>query len=319
VLDYTEDDIDTGKVAIAKSRTFIKSLLKDNAFLRNTGYAQSLSSTPEPLKSLLLNGSFTVKGEDHPMQVIPTLHVLAAQDRWRERTQAGEHKKLKQLVISADIAQGGMDTTVIGELYETDFFSEPLSQPGRKTPTGVEVEALIMMRRRDRSLVVLDGTGGWGGSTRDLLSTNHNINAEMCVASEGSTEWTDDMRWKFGNVRSEMWWRFREALDPKSGFEICLPLSTRLMTQLTAPIFMLKGKTMWIESKDDLRARIGSSTDEADMIIQAWRYRNQAIAERMRFRPDIVDRIVRGVTPAKLMEEQSMPVELDDPLREYRR
>ena len=126
VLDYTENDVLNGKVSIAKSRTFIRSLLNDNAFLKNTGYAQQLSATPEPLKSLLLTGSFTVKGEDHPFQVIPTQWVLEAQERGRARRLAQEHLKLRQLVLSGDIAQGGADTTVLADLYETDFFGDLL-------------------------------------------------------------------------------------------------------------------------------------------------------------------------------------------------
>ncbi len=194
VLDYTEDDVDAGKVAVASSRTFIKSLLKDNYFLKGTGYAQKLSGTPEPLKSLLLNGSFTVKGEDHPFQVIPTLDALAAQDRYRHAINSGEHKRWRQLVLFGDIAQGGMDMTVLQALHENDFFAEPFAQAGRLTPTGNEVEALVMLKRKDNSLVGLDGTGGWGGSTRDLLERDHKIAAEVVISSAKSQGWTADQR-----------------------------------------------------------------------------------------------------------------------------
>jgi hypothetical protein len=315
---YTDDDILKGLVSVAKSRTFIRSLLKDNVFLKNTGYAQRLSSTPEPLRSLLLQGSFTVKGEDHPMQVIPTQWVLMAQDRWRQRPES-ETRNLRQLVFSADIAQGGMDTTVLGALYETDWFGEMLTQPGRKTPTGLEVELLVLSRRRNNALIVLDGTGGWGGSTRDLLFSNHKIVAEMCIASEGSAEWTEDLMYKFLNRRAEMWWTFRRALDPKSEFLICLPPSTRLLTQLTTPHFKIEKNTLKVEAKDDIRKRLnGASTDEADMVIQAWLYREQAIAMRFRTQPDIVQRLVHGTTQQQYEEQLGMSAEMDDPLREFR-
>lgn len=316
--DATEDDINKGLVAVAKSRTFIKSLLKDNIFLKDTGYAARLSSTPEPLKSLLLTGSFTVKGEDHPFQIIPTLWVLAAQERWRKRVAAGEDKRLRQLVFSGDIAQGGADSTVLGELYETDFFGEPLTQAGRETPTGKEVMQLVLTRRKNNALIVLDGTGGWGGSTRDLLSTHHQIECEMFVASRKSTSWVNNGLWKCLNGRAEMWWAFRDALDPSSDYDICLPPSTRLMTQLTAPIFIVKGKTMQVEEKDEVRKRVGSSTDEADMVLQAWMYRDQALAARIQDDIDIVDRIAHGVTPAQRRRERAAPVEFDDPLGDFR-
>jgi hypothetical protein len=315
---YTDADIAAGRVAVAKSRTFIKSLLKDNAFLTGTGYAERLSTTPEPMKSLLLTGSFTVKGEDHPMQVIPTAYVLEAQARWKKRVAEGSHKNLRQLVLFGDVAQGGADTSVLASLLETDFFEDNFAQPGRLTPTGKEVVSMVLNRRRDASLVGLDGTGGWGGSTRDLLDVLHKITAEMLISSEGSTEWTPDMRYKFGNMRSQFWWAFRLALDPKSGFEICLPPSTRILTQLTAPLFYYRGNTIFIESKDELRTRIGTSTDDADAILGAWHYRDMAIARLQTYTVDIVDRIVHGVTPAQRMAEAALPIEQDDPLGAWR-
>jgi hypothetical protein len=314
----TDDDINNGRVAVAKSRTFIKSLLKDNIYLKDTGYAARLSSTPEPLKSLLLTGSFTIKGEDHPMQVIPTLWVLEAQARWKKRHAAGEDRHLKQLVFSGDIAQGGADTTVLGALYETDFFGEMLTQAGRLTPTGKEVMSLVLAYRKNNSLIVLDGTGGWGGSTRDLLSTHHQIEAEMCNAGAGSKGWTEDGLYRYLNIRSEMWWTFRCALDPESGYDICIPPGTRIATQLCAPIYWYAGKKIQIEDKDALRKRIGSSTDEADMMIQAWLYRDQAIAEKQIAKVDIVSRIVHGVTPERVRRQQAEAVELEDPLKEFR-
>jgi hypothetical protein len=315
---YTEEDVEAGLVAVASSRTFIKSLLKDNAFLRGTGYAAKLSTTPEPLKSLLLNGSFTVKGEDHPFQIISTLDVLRAQDRFRVVLNSGEWKKWRQLVLFGDVAQGGMDMSVLESLLENDFFEEPFAQAGRHTPTGKEVRMMVLAKRRDNSLVGLDGTGGWGGSTRDLLEQNDKIIAEMLIASAKSTGWTSDQRYKFGNQRAEMWWTFREALQEKSGYEIKLPLSTRVSTQLTAPIFVIKGNTIFVEEKEELRKRLGSSTDEADAIIGAWFLRDMALQQRFQARPDIVQRIVHGITPEQLHAAQGDALPFDDPLGAYR-
>lgn len=316
---YDEDDVLAGRVMVAKSRTFIRSLLKDNAFLRNTGYAQQLSGTAEPLRTLLLTGSFTVKGEDHPMQVIPTQWVLEAQERWRAKTLAGEHRNLRMIVLSGDIAQGGMDTTVLSPLYETDFFGELLTQPGRKTPTGKEVLQLVLAMRKNQALIALDGTGGWGGSTRDLLETHHQIEALMCIASAGSFEWTSDQLWKFLNLRAEIWWKFREALDPQSTYQIALPPSTRLLTQLTTPHFRVRGNTLQVESKDDIRKRLnGASTDEADAVLQGWHYRDEAVAALFRSRPDIVRRLVHGTTQEQFEREASEAMDMGDPLAAYR-
>lgn len=317
--DATQADIDSGKVSVARSRTFIKALLKDNAYYRGTGYAARLSSTPEPLKSLLLNGSFSVRGEDHPMQVIPTMWALKAQERYREYVAEDRVRRLRQLVLSGDIAQGGVDTTVLAKWLEEEFLDDLVAQPGRDTPTGFEVEQLVLGQRRNASLIVLDGTGGWAGATRDLLWQNQQIDAEMFIASEKSAGWTEDMRYKFANKRTEMWWTFRLALDPNSRHRIKLPLNARLFAQLTTPHFRIDGKVLYIESKDDIRKRLsGASTDEADAALQGWLYYEQALAALFNPHPNIVDRLVLGMTPQKMREQMNQPVDLGDPLGDFR-
>lgn len=274
-----QEDIDTGRVAVAKSRTFIRSLLSDNVFLKGTGYAERMSGTPEPLKSMLLNGDFTVKGEDHPMQIIPTQWVLEAQQRWRDVQSDPELKHLEQLVLFGDVAQGGADTSVISPLYLGDYFAELITKPGRETPDGPAVTYMILGARSHASLVGLDGTGGWAGDTYRTLKSDHNIEAVMVVSSHGSEEWTADERFKFGNVRTVMWWGFREALDPKSQYDIMLPPGARLRAQLTAPQWYARGKHMYVESKEELFKRLASSTDEADAVLGAWHLRPQALIE----------------------------------------
>ncbi len=310
----SQTDIDGGKVSAARSRTFIKSLVKDNRFLRGTGYVEQLSATPEPLRSMLLLGDFTIKGEDHPFQVIPTLWVLKAQERWHERPWS-EVKHLRQIVLAGDVAQGGADTTVLAPLYETDYFDELITSPGSETPTGNEVQAMIVNERLDNSLIALDGQGGWAGSTRDLLKRDQGIDAEMFISSGSDGSWTPDLTYKFLNNRAKMWWMFRVALDPKSGYEICLPPSTRLRAQLTVPHFIVKGKVLQVEDKEQIRSRLKkhSSTDEADAVLMAWQYRDEALGSLMSPERDIVE-ILNGRAGSK--HERSTrgePMELDDP------
>ena len=156
----------------------------------------------------------------------------------------------------------------------------------------------MLTEREDDSIVALDGTGGWAGSTRDLLSTNQGIECEMHIASVCDGSWDSKNLYKFTNLRAKMWWEFREALSPKSGYDICLPPSSRLRAQLTAPQYGVEGKELWVESKDDIRKRIGSSTDEADAVLGAWQYRDQAISRIMSPSNDIVERLNGRAGPA---------------------
>jgi hypothetical protein len=71
-----------GEVITPKSRTFIPARVEDNAYLFDTGYVSQLQALPEPLRTQMLYGDFTVGLEDDPWQVIPTAWVRAAQRRW---------------------------------------------------------------------------------------------------------------------------------------------------------------------------------------------------------------------------------------------
>ena len=316
--DATEEDIEMGRVNVAKSRTFIRSLVKDNMFLRGTGYAAKLSATPEPMRSMLLLGDFTIKAIDHPNQIIPTAWVLKAQERWHERVVDPDMRRAKMLVLAGDIAQGGRDTTVLAPLFMYDFFEELITTPGEMTPTGFEVEAMVLAEREDAAMIVLDGDGGWAGSTRDLLKLNHEITAEMWHSGRSFGEWDSKGIYKLQNHRAKMWWDFREALDPKSVYDICLPPSMRLRAQLTTPHFKVKGKELWVESKEDVKKRLnGASTDEADAVLMAWQYRDEAISNAMLPQYDIVERL-NGRAPradgkGSYRERRNEPVDIEDP------
>ncbi len=315
--DLTEDEVMTGNYASARSRTFIRSLAKDNVFLRGTGYIEKLSTQPEPLRSMLLKGDFTIKGQDHPFQVIPTQWVLQAQERWEARPWE-EVKRLRQLVLFADIAQGGADNTVLAPLYETDYFDELTVRPGSDTPTGEEVQALLLLEHMDNSVIGLDGTGGWAGATRVLLKRDQGIEAEMLIASASDGSWDPMMNYKYLNLRAKWWWEFRCALDPKSEFEICLPPSIRLRAQLTTPHFIIEGKVLKVEDKDQIRKRLknNSSTDEADAVLGAWALRSDGLARMMSPEYDIVERL-NGRAGPEHDRRRNEPLELDDPRGEW--
>jgi hypothetical protein len=129
---------------------------------------------------------------------------------------------------------------------------------------------------RDGCQVNIDLTGGWGGSARDHLMAQ-GIRVEPVVFSQGSPERTRDGQLTFANRRTELWWKFREALDPVQGDGIALPPDPRLAAQLAAPTWKLRGNAILIESKDDIRKRLGTSTDDADAVILAWHKRDDAL------------------------------------------
>ena len=103
---------------------------------------------------------------------------------------------------------------------------------------------MIITRRRNDCAVVVDMGGGWGGSPRDKLTHDHDINVFEFVPSGESTASDKHKNFGFINLRAEAWWKFREAIDPDSGEDIELPNDPRLIAQLIAPRYQFSGKNI---------------------------------------------------------------------------
>jgi hypothetical protein len=73
---------------------------------------------------------------------------------------------------------------------------------------------------------------------------------------------------QFKNLRSQMWWEFREKI--RMGlFSLPNKVSERLVGDLSAPRYRIVGKVIEIESKDSIKVRIGRSTDDGDSLVYA--------------------------------------------------
>lgn len=260
-LDYRPEEI-----IKPESRTFIPSRITDNPFLVSTGYMAQLQAMPEPLRSQMLLGDFEAGMEDDPWQVIPTKWVEIAQARWKERTPRGE-----MLAMGVDVARGGRDNTTLATRHktpETDLWFDKLKiHPGKETPDGNTVAALVIAERRDHAPIMLDVIGV-GASPYDILVNAgqdvHGINvAEKANAMDRSG------RLSFFNLRSQLWWQFRELLDPNADNGIALPPDPELAKELCAPRWELSGMTIKVESRDQIIERVGRSPDRATAVILA--------------------------------------------------
>lgn len=244
-----------------KSRTFIPAKVTDNAYYMRSGYMAQLQSLPEPLRSQMLYGDFHAGVEDDPWQVIPTPWVEAAQARW-----ARPAKLPPMDAVGVDVARGGKDKTEIARRYGM-FFDEPLSYQGRETPDGPSVAGLVIAARRDNAPIHIDVIGV-GSSPYDFL---REMGAQVIGVNvaESATGVDKSGRLRFYNLRSQLWWRMREALDPANNSGICLPPDPQLKADLCAPKWSLVGAKIQVESREDIIKRIGRSPDRGTAYILA--------------------------------------------------
>lgn len=250
-----------GDLITPMSRTFIPSRVSDNPYLTGTGYMATLQSLPEPLRSQMLYGDFQAGIEDDAMQVIPTEWVETAQARWKKPD------KLEPMdSLGVDVARGGRDQTILARRHGM-WFDEPLTYPGKATPDGPTVAGLTIAARRDDAVIHIDVIGV-GSSPYDFLKDARQQTVGVNV-SEVATATDKSGRLRFKNLRSQLWWQMREALDPTSNTGIALPPDPRLLADLCAPTWQLTGSVIYVASREEILSKIGRSPDFGSAYILA--------------------------------------------------
>lgn len=254
IYDFDPDAFNPTEIITPMSRTFIPSRVADNPYLFGTGYMRTLQALPEPLRSQMLNGDFQAGMEDDPWQVIPTAWVDAAMDRWIDRP-----RPLPEMdSLGVDVARGGKDQTVIMQRHDW-WYAKPLRFDGTETPDGPKVAGLVISATRNNAIQHVE-LNGVGASPVDFLSEAGQP-VQAIDVSLATNETDKSGRLKFSNVRSMMWWKMREELDPANGRDIALPPDDKLRGDLCAPKWKLKGNKIYIESREEILDRIGRSPD----------------------------------------------------------
>lgn len=255
-----------GQIIQPKSRTFFHANLDDNPALAETGYGATIDALPEPLRSLLKGNFAAARGAD-PWQVIPAGWVRQAQARWRER----EQPDVPLQSLGVDPARGGQDRMAIAKLYG-NWCAEIETFPGVMVPDGPSGAALIVNALDGESGVTVGiDVIGIGSSIYDS-AVAMDIDAIAVNNSESAGDARDrSEKFRFRNVRAASYWKLREALDPVHGDELALPDDPELLADLCAPRFKVPAAGIQIESKDDIKARIGRSPDKGDaLVIAHW-------------------------------------------------
>jgi hypothetical protein len=254
-----------GETLYPKSRTFVPARLDDNPYLASDSqYRATLQALPEPLRSQLLYGDFSIGLEDDPWQVIPTAWVRAAQARW---TPEGRDNR-PLTATGVDVAQGGQDSTALACRYD-DWCAEVELIPGVDVP-----DASVNARQIER--VVAEGgyvaidVDGIGESTYHLLRPTLGGRVRAYAGSAGTTFKGHAGVLEFANVRAAAYWHLRDLLDPSRYSMVALPPDRRVLADLTAPRWSKPANKIQLEKKADIKARLGRSPDCGDAIVMAF-------------------------------------------------
>ena len=129
----------------------------------------------------------------------------------------------------------------------------------------------ILLRQENISVKRLgvDGVGVGAGTINALkedgiVDEGINLQGAASPIENGKEE-------KFNNLRSQMWWTARE--DLRSG-EIAMIRDEGLIADLTAPKFSVRNGKIYVESKEDLKKRLGHSPNKGDAFVY-WNWRRK--------------------------------------------
>lgn len=162
--------------------------------------------------------------------------------------------KLYQKRLGVDAARFGDDPWVIFPRQGRVAFRPRVVRNPRTEEMTRQV--LKAKHKFGSEVEYFDDTGGWAVGVIDALMERGYAPVPVNFASQKT------MDAGMYNVRAEMYWNMAEWIK-KGG---ALPRDPELLRELTAPTYAFKNGKMILESKDQIKKRIGHSLDRADAL-----------------------------------------------------
>jgi len=210
-------------------------------------------------------GIFAKDSED---AVIPLSWIYAAVQRWYAWQDAGS-KVEGDFCIGADTAGRGVDKTKF--YHRHGRVVTKIDSYGKSRP--MELAGKLKNGMGSDGTTNIDVSYGEGAGTADRLCEFQGFESRVNGINFGAgTDRTDKSGLLgFANIRAALYWNMREILDPDSGYDACLPDEPLLIGDLAAVRRKTRsdGKIL-LESKEDLKKRIGRSTDDGDACCMAF-------------------------------------------------
>jgi len=160
-------------------------------------------------------------------------------------------------IVAMDVARYGDDKTVLYALQNNLWIDEETYE--LKNTMETSGYAMRFMAKHDIKDIVVDGCGLGAGVVDRLREQSVNV-----IECNSAAQASDPKRWR--NLRAEMW---EHAADLFREGKVSLPDDPELINELS----LVRYKTiesngrLQVESKEDIKKRLGSSPDKADAFV----------------------------------------------------
>lgn len=240
---------------------FLPTTIQDNPYAPESYKASLKNLPPQEYKRFVLGDWESL---DDPDQLIKVEWVYHAQNIEPDPLQLG-HRRL-----GVDVARFGDDQTVFCMVngnsmeFAKAFKDIPIDRIARMVTTYIG-EPEVPVTPED---VHIDSVGVGGGVVDILRGPAHHMRVSEVVSGAKPVPRPGSF-FKFANLRSQMWWEFREKL--RCGlFSLPSEIDPKLLGDLTTPRYEIKSdKVIFVETKEDIKERIGRSTDFGDALVYA--------------------------------------------------
>lgn len=201
---------------------------------------------------------------------VDAVSYIALSDVEEAQRRKPEGQEELPIIGGLDVARYGPDNSVLCLRQGRDAASRPWPRTQGQSTVALARWAFEQYMRNNLAAMVVD-TGGVGGGVFDQLEAM-DLNV---YAVDFSNTPDNDSQERYLNKRAEMYGRARTWIK-KGG---CLPPDDKaadgkgLSAQLTAPTYTYQGDVkLQLESKKDLKRRLGISPDDADALVITFAY-----------------------------------------------
>jgi hypothetical protein len=220
--------------------------------------------SPNDLFRVKVRGMFPEVSED---VLIPYRWIELANERWKASDKSfrdGTHK------IGVDIAGMGRDSSVICHRYGHFVLPFDVYQSGGKAE-HMKIAGIVKNMLFGNSEAYIDTIGEGAGVYSRLVEQNVK-KAFSCKYSEAATDLHDVTgQYEFANMRAYLFWAVRDWLNPANKSKACLPPNPEFTKEAVQIKYQVQssGKII-IEKKEDIKKRIGRSTDYFDALANTF-------------------------------------------------
>lgn len=222
---------------------------------------------PNDLFRVKVLGMFPKVAED---VLIPYEWVEIANRRWLELQEEGFTTK-KKCRLGVDVAGMGRDSSVLSPRYG-NYLGEFEVHNSAGVADHMHVAGMVsnyLVKKGTKAFIDTIGEGAGVYSRLKELGYDYAYSCKFSENANGLHDITEV--YTFANMRAYLYWAVRDWLNPKNGFEPAVPPNDLFMQECTEVHWKFQSSgSIIIESKDDIKKRLGRSPDYLDSVANTF-------------------------------------------------